>query len=124
MLRLLYLGREIINGHGRFSVRISASGQLLQAFGLINPKPTILFPPTVVALLDCPSFLAGHGNRLALSLQHLNLAKLYYYYLLRRKFFSLPSSFSFPVQYSHIAWFRKSRSGQYNVNIKSKPLSH
>ena len=50
--------------------------KLLQAFGLINSKPTVFIPPAIVTLLRRPGFLAGHGNCLALCLQHLNLAAM------------------------------------------------
>ena len=52
--------------------------KLLQAFGLINTKPTAFIPLAIVTLLCRPGFLAGHSNRLALCLQHLNPAKFRY----------------------------------------------
>jgi hypothetical protein len=59
---------------------------LRRPFGLINAKPAIFIAATTVALLSRSGFIRGNGNRLALRLQNLDLAK-FRYYLLHRKFF-------------------------------------
>jgi hypothetical protein len=44
--------------------------KLLQPFGLVNTKPTILIAPTIVALLCRSSFLTSQSNRFAIGLQY------------------------------------------------------
>lgn len=61
------------------------------------------------SLLRRPGFLAGHGNRLALSLQHLNLAKLRHD-LLRRK--SLPGHLLSPFQCDTLIASGSEKAGQ------------
>ena len=65
MLQDLFLKRQV--GHRLLQPAVLGL-KLLQAFGLVHPKPAMLFPPTVAGLLHLPGFLAGRSNRFALSL--------------------------------------------------------
>jgi hypothetical protein len=85
--------------------------QVLHPLRLIDLKPAIFLAPAIKALLLYPGIPAGFRGRFALRHQHFNLAKQRPD-LLRTEPLLRHDPSSFPSAFSHIAWFKKARSGQ------------
>jgi hypothetical protein len=73
----------------------------------------------VPELLCRPDFLAGHGNRLALSLQYLNLARLRHNLLSSK---SLPGHLLSPFQFNTLISSVSEKAGQV-ISINDQPRS-
>ena len=86
--------------------------QLLELAGLLDVQTTVFPPVPVVALLGQTRILAGCGNALALTLQHLDLPQLGDNLLGSQTLLRLRFS-PFQAIFSQFAWFRKCRSGQF-----------
>jgi hypothetical protein len=68
---------DTTNSSEQFTPRLDFGQSLtVMPFGLANAKPAVLIVPPTITLLSGSCFLTSHSNRFAVSLQHLNLAKL------------------------------------------------
>jgi hypothetical protein len=116
ILQHLFLKRQISD---QFLQPAVLALKLLQSFGLINTKPTILIAPTIVALLCRSGFLTSQSNRFALGLQYLNLAKLRHD-LLRAK--SFPGHLLYPFQFDTLISSGSEKAGQVSGSQTLKLL--
>jgi len=86
--------------------------KVLHPSGLIDFEPAVFLPPAIIALLRYPGLSTCNCRRLPLRRQHLNLAQQSHG-LFRAE--PLLQHLKAPLsgQFSHIAWFKEVRSGQF-----------